>query len=506
MFKAIATKKETFKKQIVFFVSLFITLIILAIGIIDQELMTKYVSWAYNGILNNFGWIYMLSAIFFLVFAIGLSFSRFGNIKLGKDHEKPQYSYFGWFSMLFAAGMGIGLIFWGVSEPLVHYLEPPEHIQNASKDAASFGMRYSFFHWGLQPWAIYIIMSLSIAYFSFRREMPPLISSCFYPLLGDSIYRTPGYIIDILAVLATIFGVATSLGLGATQIHTGLSYLYGLSEGFNITLIIILIATVLYMLSSIVGLDKGIQALSKLNMFVALLLMTFLLIVGPTTYILNIFTSTIGTYTNRLLEMSLDSSPFIGYEWIQSWTLFYWAWWISWSPFVGLFVARISRGRTIKEFIHGVLIVPTLLTFLWFSVFGGTGFKLQFTQGINLAEIAQKDASLALFHMFEAIPLGSLLSAISLILLFVFFITSADSATFVLGILSSNGSMNPSLTKKVTWGASQSGIALILLWVGGIQALQKMAITAALPFSIIMLLLCYNLYSALCEEDKYFKI
>ncbi|ACB84203.1 BCCT family transporter [Natranaerobius thermophilus] len=488
------------KMQTVFIVSLAITLIVLGLGIFNQPALEYYVETAYQGILEYFGWVYMLATFFFLVFAIGLSFSRFGQIKLGADHEKPQYSYFGWFSMLFAAGMGIGLIFWGVSEPLVHYLEPPAHIPEASGDAAGFAMRYSFFHWGLQPWAIYIIMSLSIAYFSFRRGMPPLISSCFYPMLGENIYKFPGYLIDILAVVATIFGVATSLGLGATQIHSGLSFLYGLPDGFNITLIIVIIATILYMISSVVGLDKGIQALSKLNMFIALILMVFMLIMGPTSYIFNIFTSTIGTYTNRLLEMSLDTNPFTGHEWIESWTLFYWAWWISWSPFVGLFVARISRGRTIKEFIHGVLLVPTLMTFLWFSVFGGAGFQLQLTEGIHIAEIAQQDASLALFHLFEAFPLGSILSSVTILLLFVFFITSADSATFVLGILSSNGTLNPSLAKKMTWGASQSGIALILLFTGGIQALQQMSITAALPFSIIMVLLCYNLLSALKEE------
>ncbi len=492
---------EKVKDNLVFIISLILTLLVLIIGIIDEQALSQYVSWAYNSILENFGWIYMLAAVFFLVFAIGLSFSRYGRVKLGKDHEKPQYSYFGWFSMLFAAGMGIGLIFWGLSEPLVHYLEPPEHIASASGDSAGFAMQYSFFHWGLQPWAIYIVMSLSIAYFSFRRGMPPLISSCFYPLLGEKIYSTPGYIIDILAVFATIFGVATSLGLGATQIHSGLSYLFNIHEGFHITLIIILIATVLFMLSSVVGLDKGIQALSKLNMFVAIILMTFLLIIGPTAYIFEIFTSTLGVYANRILEMSLDTNPFTGHEWIQSWTLFYWAWWISWSPFVGLFVARISRGRTIKEFVHGVLLVPTLMTFLWFSVFGGTGLDLQLNSGINLAEIAQQDESLALFHLFEHVPMGGLISVITIILLFVFFITSADSATFVLGILTSKGSMDPPLSKKMTWGICQSGIALILLFIGGIQALQEMAITAALPFSIIMLLLCYNLHSALKEEQ-----
>ncbi len=488
------------KKQAVFIFSLILVLLILIPSFIWQEALAMFITQTYEGILTHFGWVYMLGAFFFLVFAIGLSFSRFGKIKLGKDHEKPQYSYPGWFSMLFAAGMGIGLIFWGVSEPLMHYLAPPEHIQPATGEAASFAMTYSFFHWGVHPWAIYIIMSLSIAYFSFRRGMPPLISSCFYPLLGEGIYRFPGYLIDILAVFATIFGVATSLGLGATQIHTGLTALLGFPEGIEYTLIIILAATVLYMISSVVGLDKGIQALSKLNIFLALILMGLMMVLGPTSYIFNIFTTTIGSYTNQILEMSLDANPFIGHEWLESWTLFYWAWWISWSPFVGMFVARISRGRTIKEFIHGILLVPALMTFLWFSVFGGSGLHMQMEEGIGIAEIARADESEALFFLFEHIPMGAVFSVVALILLFVFFITSADSATFVLGILTSQGSMDPPFFKKLAWGICQSGIAIALLVLGGIIALQQMAINAALPFSIIMLLMCYNLYSALQEE------
>ena len=489
-------------KDIVFRTSLLIVLLVVGIGFYDPDLLDKVSTAVHANIINHFGWAYLLSAFLFLVFSVGLAFSRYGNIKLGKDHEKPQYSYFGWFSMLFAAGMGIGLIFWGVSEPLNHYMNPPQHIAAGSGDAAAFAMRYSFFHWGLHPWAIYIVMSLSIAYFSFRRGMPPLISSCFYPLLGDRINGLAGYIIDILAVFATIFGIATSLGLGALQINSGLAHVFNLPNSIASTLVIIGVVTVLFITSSLTGLDKGIQLLSKLNMMLAALLLIFMLIVGPTSYIFNVFTSTLGEYANRLLEMSLQVNPFQGYEWTKNWTFFYWAWWIAWSPFVGLFVARISRGRTIKEFILGALLAPTLLTFLWFSVFGGAALNLELQQGANIGPTAVSDASTALFNVFAYYPLGDLLSLVAVILLLVFFVTSADSATFVLGMMTSSGSLSPPLAKKLVWGLTESAVAATLLLSGGLNALQQMAIAAALPFTMIMLLMCYSLFRALSQEDR----
>ncbi|MCF8011771.1 MAG: BCCT family transporter [Clostridiales bacterium] len=489
-------------RGVVFRVSLIIVLVLVVLGIFDPDLLNRISTISYSNIITHFGWSYLLAAFLFLIFSIVLAFSRYGNVKLGKDNEKPEYSYFGWFSMLFAAGMGIGLIFWGVAEPLNHYMNPPAHIAGKSGDAAAFAMRYSFFHWGLQPWAIYIIMSLSIAYFSFRRGMPPLISSCFYPLLGERIYGVYGYIIDILAVFATIFGVATSLGLGALQINSGLNIVFGLPGTTTTTLVLIAVVTVLFMVSSIVGLDKGIQFLSKSNMLIAGLLLMFTFIVGPTSYILNVFSSTLGEFANQFLNMSLQLHPFEGYEWTKSWTLFYWAWWIAWSPFVGLFVARISRGRTIKEFVLGALFVPTLLTFFWFSVFGGSAMELQLEQGINLAKVATTDTPTALFAMFAHYPLSNLLSVAAIFLLVVFFVTSADSATFVLGMMTSGGNMCPPLGKKVIWGIVQSTVAAILLLSGGLLALQKMAINAALPFTLIMVLMCYNLLRALNQEEK----
>ncbi|WP_045215120.1 glycine betaine uptake BCCT transporter [Desulfonatronovibrio magnus] len=484
----------------VFTTSLIIVGLFVFAGIYDPQGLDTFSTALHGAIIAHFGWAYMLSGFFFLVFCIVLALSKYGEIKLGKDHEKPEYTYFGWFSMLFAAGMGIGLIFWGVAEPLSHFMDPPEYLESQSGQAATFAMRYSFFHWGLHPWAIYIVMSLSIAYFSFRRGMPPLISSCFYPMLGNRIYGPWGYLIDTLAVFATIFGIATSLGLGAMQINSGLEHLYGLPSSNTATLIIIFITTCLFMVSAAVGLDKGIQTLSKSNIFLASMLLVFMLIFGPTSYIFNVFTDTMGGYMGNFLEMSLSVNPFLGHDWYKNWTLFYWAWWIAWSPFVGIFVARISKGRTIREFISGALLVPTLMTFVWFSVFGGSSLFLELEQGAEIGLAAQKDVSTALFAVFDYYPGAAILSNVAILLLIVFFVTSADSATFVLGIMTSDGSPNPSLSKKMIWGVTQSSVAAILLVSGGLAALQKMAITAALPFTFVLLFMCFNLWKGLVSE------
>jgi glycine betaine transporter len=487
-------------RYLVFVASLILVAAFVGFGAFAPERLDTISAVVHGTIIENFGWGYLLAAFIFLVFSLGIAFSRYGRIKLGKDWEKPQYSYFGWFSMLFAAGMGIGLIFWGVAEPLNHYLNPPAYLPGTSGDAARFAMTHSFFHWGLHPWGIYIVMSLAIAYFSFRRGMPPLISSTFYPILGDRIYRWPGYLIDTLAVFATIFGIATSLGLGALQITSGIAEVFPIAGGQRDTLIIIAVVTVLFMVSSASGLDKGVQILSKTNVMVALALLLFMLVVGPTSYILNIFTSTLGEYMSSLVNLSLTTNPFRGYEWTKSWTLFYWAWWISWSPFVGLFVASISRGRTVREFIIGALLVPTLLTFFWFAVFGGSAFHLQLTEGVDIASRAVENVSTVLFELFAYYPLAPVLSLLAVLLLGVFFVTSADSATYVLSMMTSEGALAPSLAKKVIWGVIESATAAVLLVSGGLEALQRMAIVAALPFAIVMLLMVRSLHKAMRYE------
>ncbi|MFO7717815.1 MAG: BCCT family transporter [Thermodesulfobacteriota bacterium] len=490
------------KKNGVFVASWTISLLVIGVGVFNPSLLDTVSAVLHEQIIDNFGWGYLLGAFFFLIFSIALAVSPFGRLKLGQDHEKPQYSYFGWFSMLFAAGMGIGLIFWGVAEPLSHFANPPGYLEAGSGDAAAFAMRRSFFHWGVHPWAVYIVMSLAVAYFSFRRGMPPLISSCFYPLLGERIYGPIGYLIDIMSVLATVFGIVTSLGLGAMQITSGLANVTPLPDTFATTLGVIGVVTVLFMISSLTGLDKGIQMLSKTNILLALLLLTFMFFTGPTAYILNVLTTTLGSYLSGLVDMSLSSNPFHGYEWTKSWTLFYWAWWISWAPFVGLFVASISRGRTVREFILGAMLVPTLLTFVWFSVFGGAGLHMQMVVGIDIADQVAENVSMALFELFFYYPFSGVLTFIALLLLMVFFITSADSATYVLAMMTSGGALRPSAWKKIIWGGTVSATACILLFSGGLEALQRMSITAALPFTLIMLVLCYNLWLGMRYEFK----
>ncbi|WP_244147367.1 glycine betaine uptake BCCT transporter [Desulfovermiculus halophilus] len=493
------------KQQTVFIISLVIVLSLVGLGVVNPALLERYSSLIHEYIIETFGWGYMISALAFLVFNIWFALSKYGNIRLGKDSEKPQYSYFGWFSMLFAAGMGIGLIFWGVAEPMSHYLNPPEYLAGQSDGAAKFAMKYSFFHWGVHPWAVYITMSLAIAYFSFRRGMPPLISSCFYPLIGERIYGVFGYCIDILAVFATVFGIVTSLGLGAMQITTGLGEVFHFRPDFQAQVTVIAVVTVLFMISSMTGLDKGIQILSKTNILLAVTLLGFMLLVGPTAYILNVFTNTVADYLSGLFNMSLSTNPFQGYAWTQSWTIFYWAWWIAWSPFVGLFVASISRGRTIREFILGALLVPTLLTFLWFSVFGGAAFFLEIQEGAHIAKAVSENISVGMFRLYAHYPFSTLLTLITILLLAVFFVTSADSATYVLSMMTSQGNLYPSPAKKIVWGLMVSATAVILLYSGGLEALQKMAIAAALPFTVIMLFLCRSLVKGLRYEFKYLR-
>lgn len=490
------------RRNTVFFTALGIATAVIAAGFAAPEAIDRGTAAVHGFIIDQFGWGYLLSAFVFLAFSLWIAFSRFGRIKLGTDEEKPQYGYFAWFSMLFAAGMGIGLIFWGVAEPMSHFLNPPEQVVGQSGDAARFAMRYSFFHWGVHPWAIYIVMSLAIAYFSFRRGMPPLISSTFYPLIGDRVRGPIGATIDVLAIFATVFGVATSLGLGALQIAGGVSSVAPIPAGTGTTLIIIAVVTVMYMVSSATGLDKGVQILSRTNVLVALVLLAFMLVVGPTAYILDIFVTTLGEYLSGLVSMSLSTNPFEGYEWTKSWTLFYWAWWISWSPFVGLFVASISRGRTIREFVLGALLVPTILTFLWFAVFGGAGFHLELRDGVDFAATAASDVSGALFALFQHFPAPGVLSVLAIILLTVFFVTSADSATYVLAMMSSGGSLAPPLSRKVVWGIVQSTGAAVLLLSGGLEGLQRMAIIAALPFAVVMLIMAYSLIRAVRYEAR----
>ncbi|MFC6593037.1 BCCT family transporter [Deinococcus lacus] len=448
----------------------------------------------------SFGWYYLLAVLAFLLFCGYLALSRYGSVKLGRDEDEPEFSTASWFAMLFSAGMGIGLVFWGVAEPVSHFLKPPGGLTPESPEAARAALKYSFFHWGLHPWAIYSVVALSIAYFSFRRGEPTLISRTFRPLLGDKVEGPLGNVIDVLAILATVFGVAASLGFGAVQINSGLNSAFGLPVGVGSQLAIIAAVTVLYMLSASTGLNKGIQLLSNANVVLAGLLMAAVFVLGPTVFLLDTFTTSVGGYLQDLINLSTRLTPFTGDTWVGGWTIFYWAWWIAWAPFVGLFIARVSRGRTIKEFVTGVLLVPALVSFLWFTVFGGSALKQELGGNVAIAEATQKDVSTALFALFDTLPFGGGLAILATLLISSFFITSADSATYVLGMQSSKGNPNPSNPVKLTWGLLQALIAVALLLSGGLSGLQSASVLAALPFSAIMLGMCWSLHKALSEE------
>ncbi|MBU8906750.1 glycine betaine uptake BCCT transporter [Desertibacillus haloalkaliphilus] len=486
----------------VFFIAVLIAIAFILWGVIAPQHLDTVTSNIQGFITEQFGWFYLLAASGFLGFAIFLIFSRYGKIKLGKDDDEPEYNFLTWFSFLFTAGMGIGLVFWGVAEPMNHFYAPPTG-DPESTGAASAALTYSFFHWGLHPWAIYTIVALALAYFKFRLGAPGVISAVFHPLLGDRVKGPIGTTIDVIVVFATIFGVATSLGLGTAQIAGGAAHIVpGISNTIWTQMIIIIIVTILYMLSSLTGLNKGIRILSKTNIYLAIALLLFLLFAGPTNFIMNVFTQTIGSYIQNLVGMSFRLDPFDPEtSWVQGWTIFYWAWWIAWAPFVGSFIARVSRGRTIREFVIGVLAVPTVFGALWFSVFGGTAISLDLYGNGGIMEVINTEGmEMALFSVLQQFPLGTFMSIVAVLLIASFFITSADSATFVLGMQTTNGSLYPPNSVKIIWGIIQSAAAAVLLWSGGLNALQTASIIAAFPFAIIMIFMIISLVIALRKE------
>jgi len=485
-----------------FIASVIIVVAFVLWGVFAPAQLSETATSALGFTTEKFGWFYLLATFGFLIFCFYLAFSRFGRIKLGSDDDEPEYSTSTWFAMLFSAGMGIGLVFWGVAEPVSHFLTPPMEIAEQSPEAARTAIRFAFFHWGLHPWAIYAVIALALAYFQFRKGQKGLISSTFLPLLGERIHGPFGKLIDTLAIIATAFGVATSLGLGTLQINGGLTHLFSLPGNLNVQLGIIGVITVLYLISATTGLDRGIKILSNTNLVIAIILLAATLFLGSTSFVFDIFTTTIGSYLQNIVQMSMRLTPFTQGTWVGSWTLFYWAWWIAWAPFVGMFIARVSKGRTIKEFIVGVLLVPSLLSFLWFAVFGGNALHQEMFENLPIAEAVSSDITSALFISLENLPAGTLLAGLATLLIITFFITSADSATFVLGMLSSEGRLDPPNKIKITWGILQSLIAGVLLYSGGLQGLQTASIVTALPFAVIMIFMCISLYKALDGEER----
>lgn len=468
-------------------------------GLVSPVTLDSVFSAALVGVTRNFGWFYLWLVLGMVVLAFFLAFSRYGNLKLGDEDEDPEFSTGAWFAMLFAAGMGIGLVFWGVAEPVSHYAMPPPGIDPETPEAASAAMRYAFFHWGLHPWAIYGIVGLAISFFGFRRKALPLVSSVTEALPWRVVrHLSPAF--NVLAVVATAFGVAASLGMGATQINSGLHAAFGVPVNSLVQSLVIVVTTALFIGSAVTGVERGIKWLSVTNLFMAGGLALVVLVLGPTIAIIDTLTSTLGAYVADFVRMSLRMSPFRTSSWVGDWTLFYWAWWLAWSPFVGLFIARVSRGRTIRQFIVGTVLAPTLVGFVWFSVFGGAALNMEIFQGTPLVEAVKADVSTTMFVMFRALPGGTLLSVVATLLVFIFFVTSGDSATLVLGTMSTRGDPNPAARVKVIWGVLVAAIALSLLLVGGIGAIQTATIVFALPFSVVLLLMAISLVLAIRED------
>nr|WP_285839928.1 BCCT family transporter [Alkalihalophilus marmarensis] len=486
--------------RIVFKISVGIAAIFVLIGALIPEQLGEAMNIAQAFVLESFGWFYQLVATFFLLFAAFMIFSKYGKIKLGAPDSKPEYSRPTWFAMLFSAGMGIGLLFYGVSEPIAHFSAPPMG-EGSTEASAVMGMRYTWLHWGLHAWAIYAVVAMALAYQKFRKGAPGLMSATLYPVLGDKVKGPIGHTVDIAAVFATLFGVAASLGLGSQQINAGLEYLFGVPNTFGIQMLIMGIITVLFIVSANTGISKGIKYLSNANMSIAVVLFFAMLILGPTLFLLNMFTTSLGSYMQNLMQMGLRLSPFDESEaaWTQGWTVFYWAWWISWTPFVGMFIARVSKGRTIREFTVAVILVPSLVCAMWFTVFGGTGMFLELTQGLA---VSSQSLETALFYVYQQLPLGALLSFLTIALITTFFVTSADSATFVLGMMTTGGKLNPSNKVKVTWGIILVAATCVLMVSGGLQGLQTAIIVSALPLTFIVLLMTYGLVKALNQELK----
>lgn len=485
---------------LVFWYSFAICAAVVIWGSIAPEQLESITTTITTFISVHFGWYYLLIVMIMLVFCVYLIFSRYGNIKLGKKNDKPEFSLISWFAMLFSAGMGMGLVFWTTAEPISHAFTNTPGAEAGSNAAIKEGMQYAFFHWGVHAWAVYGIVALVLAYFKFHRDSPGLISATLEPLFGEKSMRgTIGKLIDTLAVVATVIGVAATLGFGSAQINGGLSFLFGTPETFSIQLIVLVVATALFIGSAWSGIGRGIKYLSNINMGLAFVLLLLLFIVGPTLYILNMFTSTLGGYISHFFDMSFHMAPLNEENrgWINNWTIFYWAWWISWAPFVGIFIARISKGRTVKEFMLGVLVVPALVCFIFFAVFGVSALNLEQN---GIAKISELSLETSTFGVLEHYPLGTLLSIITIFVVAIFFITSADSATFVLGMLTTNGLLNPANSVKITWGLMQSAVAAIVVYFGGTQGLQNVLIIAALPFSVVIILMGVSFFKSVREE------
>ncbi len=493
---------------LVFGVAAAMALAFLVWGVVEPVRLGEITGRSMTWLTESFGWLFVLTSGGFVLFSVYLAATRYGNIKLGPDDSEPEFSTFSWVSMMFATGMGIGLMFYGVAEPLSHLNSPPLGLGEPGTPGTSLrAMEYTFFHWGIHPWSMYAVIGLSIGYFAYRKGHGNLISATFRPLLGDRAAKGPGKAIDVVAIFATLFGSATSLGLGALQITGGIDNVFGSGAGSKgLAVGVVAVLTACFVLSAVSGVDKGIKWLSNANAAAAALLAFFLFVVGPTVFILGTFTESLGGYLTQLPSMSFRTGVFDNAEaapWLNGWTIFYWAWWVSWTPFVGMFIARISKGRTIRQFVIYVIAVPSLVSFVWFSILGGSAFELQLRQGWQPPTTESGGIALeaALFETLREFPLASLTVALAVFLIAIFFITGADSASIVMGMLSQHGEELPRRGLTIFWGTATGAVAALLLWQDGLTSLQTLVILVAGPFMLILIAMCVSLLKALRQED-----
>ncbi|KXK63532.1 choline transporter [Micromonospora rosaria] len=464
-------------------------LAVVAWGFLGRDSLASFGASGLGWVIDTFGWFFVVAANIFVALAVLVAASRFGRLRLGRDSDEPEFNTLAWTSMMFAAGMGIGLVFFAVAEPIQHYTTPPPAtgVEPQTGAAASAAMQYTLFHWTLHPWAIYAVVGLALAYSTFRKGRDNRISSALQPLIGARADGPIGKGVDLLAVFATVFGTATSLGLGALQIAAGLNLVAGVQESAVVELVIIAALTLAFVLSAFSGLHRGIKWLSTTNILLAVGLMIFVFVVGPTVYILEVLPASVGDYLSNLLTMSTRTGAFSDHAWLGGWTIFYWAWWISWAPFVGTFIARISRGRTVRQFVIGVLLVPSGASAVWFAVLGGSALRTQATGTRDLVADAAAGSEQALFGLLEALPLAGVTSVLAMVLIGLYFVTSADSASLVVGSLTSRGALRPHRVVVVVWGVLIGAVAAALLVAGGLDALQQATIMVALPFVLAML-------------------
>ena len=499
-------EKQTSFNPLVIGATLFFVVLLVAMILIAPEQTQTLLNAAKSGIFANFSWFYVLAFSVFLGFLVILSVSSLGNIKLGNDEEEPEFGFLSWLAMLFAAGMGVGLMFFGVAEPLTHYLS--DITTGSAEHKQQEALLHTLFHWGIHAWAVYGTIALALAYFGFRYKLPLALRSCFYPLLKERINGKLGDLIDIMALLATLFGIITTLGFGASQLGAGLHQLGWISENsFSLQMVVIAVVMSLATFSAISGVGKGVKILSELNLTLAFSLLIFVLVAGPTLYLLSAFSDNIGTYLSNLVKLSFKTYVYEQEhtDWFSGWTILYWAWWCSWAPFVGLFIARISKGRTIREFIFGVLVIPSMFGILWFTVFGNTAIWLNDGEAAGTLGKMISSPETLLFKFLDYLPLSGVTGLVSLVVISLFFITSADSGIYVLNnIASRDKSLAAPRWQAVMWGILMSVVAIVLMQSGGLANLQAMTLLVALPFAMLMLLMCFSLWKGLNADKKYF--